>query len=487
MQWSGKGIESMEKQSAYRRGFPARSRTSLTALMRGGDAFLRDEQGSMSYFALVSSLVMMVFGGIGVDMVFAELNRTKVQNTLDRAVLAAADLDQTLEPSAVVADYMAKMGLGDALVDSSIDEGLNYRIVTADGYVEMPSNFIGLLGVETTQAAGHAQATERFNKVEVSLVVDISGSMQNNSKMDNLKAAASGFVDTVLADGSEDLVSVSLVPYSEQVNAGPDILNHLPVNWKHGFSHCLEMPNSVFSSTELDTSITYDQMQHFQWNYSGHNTLTDTVCPRYDYERIAPFSQDAAALKKQIGKLTPRAGTSIFLGMKWGTALLDPSTRDIASGLISDGVVSSVFEGRPVDYDDEDVLKTVVLMTDGQHDRSFRIRDGYYNSDSEYAQWNKYNLWYYLYKYVDQNKRGNFYYQKYDATTGDTLLDNICDAAKAKGIVIWSIGFEVEDHGADVMESCASSPSHFFRVEGTEISEAFSTIAHTLNQLRLTQ
>ncbi|WP_353472864.1 pilus assembly protein TadG-related protein [Salipiger sp. H15] len=441
----------------------------------------------MSYLGLVASLVMMTFGGIGIDMVNTELNRTKVQNTLDRAVLAAADLDQTLEPDAVVSDYMAKMGLGDALVSSEIDEGLNYRTVTADGYVQMPSNFMGLLGIETTQAYGHAQASERFNKVEVSLVVDISGSMANNSKMDNLKTAAGEFVDTLLSTGNEDLISVSLVPYSEQVNAGPEILSYLPVNWKHGYSHCLEMPASVFGSTALDRSITYDQMQHFQWNYSGSNTLTDTVCPRYDYERITPFSQDAKALKQQINKLTPRAGTSIFLGMKWGTALLDPSTRDIASGLIADGKVSSVFEGRPVAYDDGDVLKTVVLMTDGQHDRSFRIRDDYYNSDSEYVQWNKYNLWYYLYKYVDSNKRGNFYYQKYDATTGDTLLGNICDAAKAKGIIIWSIGFEVEDHGADVMESCASSPSHFFRVEGTEISEAFSTIAHTLNQLRLTQ
>ncbi len=457
------------------------------ARMRGSDAFLRDEEGSMSYFALVSSLVMMAFGGIGVDMVFTELNRTKVQNTLDRAVLAAADLDQILDPEDVVADYMAKMGLGDALVSSDVDEGLNYRIVTADGFVEAPSNFIGLLGIDTTTASGHAQATERFNKVEVSLVVDISGSMVNNNKMENLKTAASDFVDTLLSDGSDDLVSISLVPYSEQVNAGPEILSYLPVNWKHGFSHCLEMPNSVFGSTELDTSIRYDQMQHFQWNYDGRNTLTDTVCPRYDYERITPFSQDATALKRQIGKLTPRAGTSIFLGMKWGAALLDPSSRNIASGLIADGEVDSVFEGRPVDYGDEDVLKTVVLMTDGQHDKSFRIRDAYYNSESEYVQWSKNNLWYWLNRNVYEWQRGNFYYQKYDARTGDTLLDNICTAAKDKGIIIWSIGFEVADHGADVMESCASSPSHFFRVEGTEISEAFSTIAHTLNQLRLTQ
>ena len=73
------------------------------------------------------------------------------------------------------------------------------------------------------------------------------------------------------------------------------------------------------------------------------------------------------------------------------------------------------------------------------------------------------------------------------SSSGDPSAARICTAAKDNGILIWSIGFEVTDHGAGVMENCASSPSHFFRVEGVEIADAFSTIAHTLNQLRLTQ
>ena len=85
-----------------------------------------------------------------------------------------------------------------------------------------------------------------------------------------------------------------------------------------------------------------------------------------------------------------------------------------------------------------------------------------------------------------------YYYSRYywfthDAAQGDALLDDICDASKDAGIVIWSIGFEVDNHGADVMANCASFPSHFFRVEGIEISEAFDAIARQINQLRLTQ
>lgn len=476
------------ERSAFWSGSFPRPATSATALAPRARRFAGDESGSMTYMAVVLSMLMMIFGGLGIDMIYAELQRTKVQNTLDRAVLAAADLDNELEAQGVVEDYMDKMALADALISVDVDEGLNYRTVVAEGYKTMPSNFMQILGVDNLQAYGLAEATERINKVEVSLVLDISGSMDDNNKLANMQDAAGTFIDTLLAEGNEDLVSISLVPYSEHVNAGPEILSYLNVNWKHGYSHCIEMPDSVFGSAALDFSRTYEQMQHYQWNYDGYNnTLSDTVCPRYGYERIQAWSHDASALKAQVNQLQPRAGTSIFMGMKWGTALLDPSTRPIASGMIARGSVDQVFEGRPVAYDDTDVLKTVVLMTDGQHDRSYRVQDWAYNSESEYAHWNRYNLWYYLSRHVNPYERSSFYYQKYNADLGDALLGSICNAAKAQGIIIWSVGFEVEDHGADVMESCASSPAHFFRVEGVEITEAFSTIAHTLNQLRLTQ
>ena len=67
------------------------------------------------------------------------------------------------------------------------------------------------------------------------------------------------------------------------------------------------------------------------------------------------------------------------------------------------------------------------------------------------------------------------------------MLEDICDAAKAQGIVVWSVGFEVTNYSAGIMENCASSPSHFFRVEGVEIGDAFEAIAKQINQLRLTQ
>ena len=69
----------------------------------------------------------------------------------------------------------------------------------------------------------------------------------------------------------------------------------------------------------------------------------------------------------------------------------------------------------------------------------------------------------------------------------DALLWNMCDTAKAGGIEVYAIGFEAPSQGITAMQNCASSIGHFFDVEGTEISQAFQSIAAQITLLRLTQ
>ena len=455
--------------------------------------FAKQESGMMTLFACFMVLMLVMVGGIGADLMRNEWERTRLQAVADRAVLAAADMEQSLDPEAVVRDYFDKSGMGNYVSSVTVTDGLNFRTVEVDASTMMNTQFMGALGQSTLPVPANARAEEKVNKVEISMVLDVSGSMNDNNKMSNMQDAAGTFIDTVLSPANADLISINLVPYSQHVNAGPLIFDRLNVNQLHSYSHCLEFDNGEFNTTTLNTSRFYTQMQHFQWNtysiQSGtqQNTRYDTVCPRYEYERIIPTSQNPTYLKQQINKMKPRAGTQIFFGMKWAVAMLDPSFRSINQSLSSAGHVDSVFSPRPAEYTDDETLKTVVLMTDGQNSSATRIASRYYNSDSEIVHWANYNFNYYLWNYVNSYYHNQFYYTKYSETFGDQLLYNMCDAAKAKNIVIWSIGFEVGDHGADVMEYCASSPSHFFRVEGIKIEDAFEAIARQINQLRLTQ
>ena len=53
--------------------------------------YRQDEDGSLIMFSLFIFLAMLMFGGIAVDLMLYENRRTHIQNSTDRAVLAAAN------------------------------------------------------------------------------------------------------------------------------------------------------------------------------------------------------------------------------------------------------------------------------------------------------------------------------------------------------------------------------------------------------------
>ncbi len=481
---------------------PRNKRFHANELLALSRSFAKQEEGSVTIFACFMIFCMVMIGGIGVDMMRHEMERTRIQAVADRAVLAAADLDQTLDPESVVRDYFAKSGMADYVSKVTVDEGINFRTVTVDASTTMNTQFMDYLGTNTLTVPALSTAEEKVEKVEISMVLDISGSMRENNKMPNLHAAAGAFLDAVLTPANRDLISVSVIPYTAQVNAGADIFSRMKVTRQHEWSSCVDFADSDFLTTSIrygNSGPSYTHMQHFDAGYSwnGRNNGEDNIdnpgCPKRGFEEITVFSQDKAALKAQINQFEPRANTAIHLGMKWGVAMLDPAWRSFNQVLPTRTGLDPVFRDRPADFppadnpSSSDTLKTIILMTDGENVTTQRIDNRYYANYNHRLHWSNYPLNWYLDRYVRSRDHWMWKYNKYSPSQADALLSSVCSAAKDKKIVIWSIGFEVTDHGANVMRNCASSPSHFFRVEGIEITEAFEAIARQINQLRLTQ
>ncbi len=460
--------------------------------------FTQEEDGSGVIFALFVLVIILLFTGMAVDLMRVETTRTQMQNTVDRAVLAAADLDQPLEPREVVIDYFEKAGLDGQLVgEPTVEQGLNYRIVSAEAEAVVPMMFSGLAAVTNPNSEYHenmivpalSTAQERVSKVEISLVLDVSGSMGSSNRIQNLRTAATEFVDTVLAEDNTDMINVSLVPYSEHVSMGDDLFGALSIDQTHSYNaNCIEFESGDFYDTGIDPDHEYEQVQHFQWVAYNSNNMDYPVCATRSWAQINPWNNDRVELRNQIADLEPYSQTSIFLGMKWGVALLDPSMRPVLNELVGDGVVDAEFLNRPADYDDVETLKFIILMTDGVNTSSYRIQDWAYDTSSEQYHWSRYNLIWYINRYVYYRYRSSYYTRVSERNYGDNMLDRICDAAKDAGIVVWTIGFELPDSSAeDVMENCASSPSHFYSVDGIEIASAFGAIATQINNLKLTR
>ncbi len=204
---------------------PARRfRRASAALLR---RFARDEDGALLIFGVYVFLIILMVGGIGIDLMRFERDRSELQYTLDRAVLAAADLDQPLPPKEVVRDYFSKSGLSQYLNEPVVTQGLNFRNVSATAQATMPTQFMHMTGIDTLTVPAAGAAEERVPKVEISLVLDISGSMRFDGRMTALRPAAKKFVSMVLKGDAKKNTSINLIPYAGQTNPGPWMFDRL--------------------------------------------------------------------------------------------------------------------------------------------------------------------------------------------------------------------------------------------------------------------
>ncbi|MFT5866153.1 MAG: Flp pilus assembly protein TadG [Gammaproteobacteria bacterium] len=464
--------------------------------------FGRDESGVMIVLTMLFLVLMMIMGGMAVDFMRFESRRTMLQSVSDRAVLAAADLDQDKVAAEVVIDYFEKAGFGGTIIgEPDVIDTPDYNSVGVNARYEMNSIYLRLLGIDTLSAPAAAKAIAGVANVEVSLVVDISGSMKDPvipsdgsastmSKIQALRAASTTFAEIMLTDAHVDNISLSLVPYSEQVSIGSELMAKLPVNVFHDYSDCIEFTNANFGTTGIDMTQTYQQTQQFQFNpvrnnYGNFiNGMDMALCPQDDFEQMVPLTQDLDTLKANIAQLKPRSGTAMHLGMKWGLALLDPSMRTPLNG-----IVDPVFADRPVNYslntNPEDTQKVIVLMTDGQNSYSPRLVNSQYNSATEYDRWATKNLFYYLSQIGQVGYHSYYWYKKYTNTTSNFYLQQLCTSAKNNGVIVYSVAVEAPADGIVQLAECASSAAHFFNVSGDELETVFGAIAKQVTELRL--
>ena len=198
-------------------------------------------------------VLMIMTGGFAVDPMRYENTRTNLQNTLDRSTLAAAALNQRLDPEAVVRDYMKQAGLGGQIQSVQATEGLNSRIVHSAGLADTQPICLHMLGINRFDAAGGSQAEQSITNVAIVLVLEVSGSMTRNNKIGNLKTAATDFADQMPGNDPNHRISISIVPYNAQVDSGPLLAGKFHLTHQNGVANvnCVELPLSVYRDLAL--------------------------------------------------------------------------------------------------------------------------------------------------------------------------------------------------------------------------------------------
>ena len=293
---------------------------------------------------------------------------------------------------------------------------------------EMTCQFPALIGSsvfqnEVISVTRAAHSTTSQPSLDIALMLDLSGSMDDGARLPALKTAAKDLISTLITEDTGDRVRVALVPYGEAVNAGvygnraqgkADDDDSDGDGDKVCVSH-RENTESAFTDAAPDEG-------HYVGDWSG------SICQT---PMVVPLSYDVAALHTTIdGFDAPGYATAGHLGLAWSWYTISSNWNDIWPE-VSDAVPN----------DEPTALKAVVMMTDGAFNR-----------------------------HHDYGSRDRYTYSALDAM-------NLCTNMQNAGVLIYVVGLDVEAptfawitpewlelYGPDQMlEHCAGEPERLYK------------------------
>ncbi|MDB5591636.1 pilus assembly protein [Enterovirga sp.] len=189
-----------------------------------------------------------------------------------------------------------------------------------------------------------------------------------------------------------------------------------------------------------------------------------------------------ATLKTEITALQPEGQTNVHEGFMWGWRTISPTS------------VFSSQAGPPAAYDATNYSKVIVLMTDGTNT---------WSGDSRVLGKSQYSAYGYF-----QNADGTdaaaansrFKTGRTNLTTSadgraaiDELLLDACTNAKAKKVIVYTVGFStstdpIDAQGLSLLQNCASGSDYSFVAnDSTALVAAFKKIAQGIGSMRLTR
>jgi Flp pilus assembly protein TadG len=197
--------------------------------------FRRDEGGMFAVIFGLMAVVLVALSGAVVDYVGVEQARSRGQIALDAAALALQKDIYTTSKSALMnrAAFLVRDRIGDSQISSKIlDAQVDTKLgsLSFTGELTMPTTFVSLVGVPELTTKIFSEAVRGSLDVEVSVVVDVTGSMMETvpngkggyqTKISALKTALNQLIDIVVkTEQTPSYSKMAIVPYSVAVNVG---------------------------------------------------------------------------------------------------------------------------------------------------------------------------------------------------------------------------------------------------------------------------
>ncbi|KAB2851090.1 MAG: VWA domain-containing protein [Hyphomicrobiaceae bacterium] len=412
-----------------------------------------DRKGATALiFSLTTIPVVAVVGG-GVDMGRAMNLRAEMQGVLDSAVLAGGRQFQltnsdTAAKTAVSSSFNAAFNnpaqhfANPVLTVNSVD--LVNLLITAKATADVPTPFLALVGVPTismtvsTQAGLTVGGPNNDKNIEVSMMLDITGSMLDSAgggltKLAAAKLAAKDLVNIVIPSNYSGTQTsrIALVPFSQYVNVGTPYYQAVTNYTYSGSNTCVTERTGTYKYT--DEAPAANMWIGKFTSSSNHGSLSCSPT-----NKIMPLTSNKTSLNSAIDAFNASGWTAGHLGTAWAWYMISPKWQNVwPTG------------SKPENYG-ANVLKVAVLMTDGDY---------------------------------------NTYYR--NSTSSQSQAAQLCTGMKqGNNIVVFTVGFgtSMSQSTKDFLKNCATDYDHYFdAADADALRAAFRSIAFTITQLRLTK
>ena len=206
-----------------------------------------DNNGNIAVTTAIASSAILLCVGAAVDLTNNGNIQSKLSNSVDIAVIAAATSEQVkkkdLKKQARASfdenyDYSRGQSLKSFVVTKPAKDRVRVEaVLTYEPY------FGKLFGKPKRDMIVSAESLlQQSNSLDVALVLDRTGSMAGTN-LSNLKAATEDFLDDIEAKNAD--VRVSVIPFSDYVNIG---LNYASEEW-------LDLPTNNSSGADVECSM----------------------------------------------------------------------------------------------------------------------------------------------------------------------------------------------------------------------------------------
>ncbi|MDH3582067.1 MAG: hypothetical protein OEM91_15765, partial [Hyphomicrobiales bacterium] len=251
------------------------------------------------------------------------------------------------------------------------------------------------------------------------------------NKIGDLKTATKQLVDVLIPDTpTGQKVRIGYAPFAAGINAG---------SYAGAVSGGVPAPDDCVYER---LNINYQDTDNFPAGRSVFKTLSTLPsamkCPD---AKILPLTDDKSLLKSTVDAYSAKGCTAGHLGTSWAWNILSPAWAPIWPAA-----------SKPDPYNNGKTKKVAILMTDGEYNT---VAGAGCNSAVSVVSSNH--------------------------------AKETCTAMKAKGIVVYTVGFMLNKASAKaVMSHCATDSGKAYEAQnGAQLIGAFKDIAESINRLRL--